>query len=443
MTHSQSAADPPSVDGGARGLSPGIALAALRVLLAAAVLLSADVWRAPLTVPAPGAPATAPALFGAPWLWLPRSAGVVHALVAVVVVSAALVLAGAATRASSTVLTLSLTVLLGLVQLQGTPVHVHHLAWMAALVAAGGAGGSFSVDALVRRWRGGDTGLRGARAGRDAGAAIALRAAALVLALVYFFPGLHKLVDAGSPFFDGASLQRLIRLKALEAGGDVPFGLDAHPALLVAGGAVVIGVELSMPLLACLRPWTAGVAALVLHAVFAVGFHMPFGVLAIFAPVFFLDEAARRASAGARHGVADRGGLSAAPRAGLAVAGVVLTGVVVAGALGEMRGYPFACYPTFAVPVPHAVPDLRVFVGAQASALPYGVLAPEDVRTAVVAAARRVRTAGDARRFLAWRMRDPRFAAAVAGARARVVLFDVNLDDMRRYNERTVSVDVP
>jgi hypothetical protein len=57
-----------------------------------------------------------------------------------------------------------------------------------------------------------------------------------------------------------------------------------------------------------------------------------------------------------------RGGRPAAPRAVApvgVVAAIVLVGEAVAGARGAVRGWPFACYPTFASPVPDEMPALE------------------------------------------------------------------------------------
>ncbi|HEY4220252.1 MAG TPA: hypothetical protein VGO62_02900 [Myxococcota bacterium] len=263
------------------------------------------------------------------------------------------------------------------------------------------------------------------------GASIVLAVAALALALVYFFPGVHKLADAGSPFLDGEALMRLIRLKSVEASAAVPFALDEHRSLLLVGGAVVVVAELAMLPLALWRPRIAFVVALGLHACFTIAFHMPFTLLVVATLVFAL--------------AADERSATMSSRSSSLVCAIVIGGATVAGALGAMSAYPFACYPTFATPVPVRVLDVRVDVERAGAWVPLArdLTAPLDVRTQTLARARAIRTSDDGAAFFAWRMRDARFAAAVAGGRARVVLVDFDLGFNRALGERAAFTSSP
>lgn len=197
-----------------------------------------------------------------------------------------------------------------------------------------------------------------------------------------------------------------MRLKAFEAGAPVPFGLDERPALLLAGAGFIIALEVLLPVFALLprlRP-VAGAAMIALHASLALVLRIPFTALAVFAVVFFLPVRWQRSDEEPR------------PSHASALAwALLLSGVVVAGALGETRGFPFACYPTFARRVPTAIRDVVVEVerAGRRTLLPMDALAPLDVRTAVLGAARTVSTPSKAQRFLEQRARDARFCDAL------------------------------
>ena len=380
----------------------------MRILVSVVVLGAAEVWRAPLLI---------------------EQTLLAEVLRVAVIGSAALSALGLFTRAATMAMAASLAVLFGIIQEQGTPIHVHHVVWLAVLMAASPAGAVWSIDSRRR----GTPGLD------DAAAAEAtLRWACVVLALVYFFPGLHKLVDHGSPFTDGTggeSLARLVRLKAIEAGAAVPFAVDRIPALLGVGGALVIIGELIVVVAALLRPRAGLVVVAVIHLAIVVVMHMPYTVLAVFGLVFALP---------ASHGLP----FATFRRAPVvsALASLMVIGIAWAGVRGDLKGYPFACYPTFSVPVPQRIRVLDVStyndVGALA-AMPHGVVVPDDLRTPVTFALRRVTTAAAAERFVAWRRKDPRFEAALSGARrVRVTIGVRDLSFVRAADATVLVVDV-
>lgn len=386
----------------------GVAL--LRILVGTVVLGAADVWRAPL---------------------LMDDAPVGQLLRAVVVVAAAMSTLGLLTRAATTVMAVALAALFGLIQQQGTPIHVHHVVWLAVLVAVSPAGSAWSMDARRRptTWEAG-TG----NASEDAAEAI-LRWACVVLALVYFFPGIHKIVDAGSPFTDGESLARLVRLKAIEAGVAVPFELDRRPVLLLVGGMATVFGELAVIVAALVRPRAGVVIVALIHLAIVVALHMPYTVLAVFALAFALPS-----SRGLPFRLFRR-----APRVS-AVASALVVGICWAGAREDLTGYPFSCYPTFSLPVPESVRVLDIAVFDDAGALvllPHTVVVPDDMRTPVTFASRQVITAAAAERFVAWRRRDPRFQAALAGMRrVRVIVVVRDLSSAHAPDVPVLVTDV-
>lgn len=408
---------PPALHGQSRLDAPR-ALALLRMLVSFVVLGSSEVWHAPLLVepldvPSPGASSIAVSSLALSVLGSLRHPAPVEALRAIVLAAAAMTFIGMWTRASSIFLAVTSCVLLGLVQTQGTPLHIHHLWWLAAVVAAAPSGAAWSLDA----WRRRAGAIRSVEPAAEAAAEAALRWACVVLALVYFFPGLHKLVDAGSPFLDGSALARLVRLKALEAGREVPFGLDGHPLLLVAGGVAVAVAEVVCGILALWRPRLGFFVVAGLHASFFVVLDMPYTVLSVFSFVFLLARS--------------RGLRPMLPRplpsevlVVVLVAAALVIGIAAAGVRGDLRSYPFACYPTFSVPVPTTILTVEVEIEREGrfAPLPHDVVVPDDLRSAVVFASRQIASSDDARVFLAHRAKDERFCAAVADAsRLRVV----------------------
>lgn len=375
------------------------ALATLRILVGGVPLLSGDVWRAPLVSPAP---------------W---------PLVAAALVAAAATCVGLFTRAASIALAACLFAIVDALQRGGTAVHAHHLAWLAAVVASAPSGAAWSIDA--RRGR--------AHAATPTDAGVAVLAASLVLAGCYVFPGIHKLFAATSPFFDADALARLVRLKAVEAGRDVPFGLDAHPSLLVAGAAAVVVVELALPFLAVVpRVRIVGaVVMLAFHAALGVVLAIPFTALAVFAPVLALRVHYARA-----------------PRPSppiLIVAAVLLGGIAWTGAAATTRAAPFACYPTFASRVPATIGDVVVEVvraDGSVAVVPADDFAPLDMRTAVIGAARRARDADGAVAVLRTRADDRRFRrhlTDVARVRFVVVRRDLAATGMPPIDRRVVA----
>ena len=314
-------------------------LALLRIWTAVVVLGAADVWHAPLQIPRSVDVQPLAGAWGAVLAVLPRTTPFLQGALAVTVLGAAATAVGVRTRLAAAVLALGLFVLLGLAQLWPTPIHNHHLVWFAALLAASPCGESLSVDAWLRKRRQRAAGRAAAPHAASAAAGFTLWFASALLAAVYFFPGVHKALDVGTPFFDSAALQRLLQLKAFEAGASVPSVLADHPqGVLWCAGAVVV-VEVCFVVLALRARWRRAcvVVMLALHAGLALSVFIGFSVLAVFAIVFALPVRRTTASASTR-GVAAVG----------LVGGVLLAGVALAGTQGTMRGFPFACYPTFA-----------------------------------------------------------------------------------------------
>jgi len=139
--------------------------------------------------------------------WLPLGViadpGLGQALAAILV---GLVVLGALGVRTPLVLGLATVValyVLGLPQNLGKVHHHHNAVWFLAILAASPSGAVLSVDAFVRRRRGEDD-----RA--PAGALAALRYVWALMAAIYLFPGLAKLVAAVMDGWASAEHQRLV-----------------------------------------------------------------------------------------------------------------------------------------------------------------------------------------------------------------------------------------
>lgn len=269
----------------------------------------------------------------------------------VALVASGALLLGVRARWAAGVLALLGLYLLGLAQLRGPVQHTHHLVWFAALLAVSPCDRAFAVE-------------RGPSAG--SGALTSLRAAWVLLACIYFFPGLHKLVSQG-PAWAGEHLRLTLYWKWAQAWGFVPLTrIDRQPTLLWLGGLGVLALELGAPLLLWDR-WTRmffALAALAFHAATALWMDIHFWHLAPMLVVLLpfpthpTPQDLRRATGG-EDAPGDRT-CTAHPSARLAVVSVLVAGAVLAGVTKQTQAWPFACYPTFDRTIGPWMPTLAV-----------------------------------------------------------------------------------
>jgi hypothetical protein len=348
-------------------------LAVFRMTVAAALLLAPDLYDAARWAELPAGLRAAPggllgALSGLPVT--PLAAKIATALS---LGGAALALVGLFTRAALVTATLSALYLLTIPQLHGWVTHNHHLVWLAALLCASPCADALSIDALRRP--------RAVPRSAVAYAAPLLFAWALV-AIVFFFPGLHKLLHSGTAWITSDNLANQMRWKWAQTGGLPPaWRVDRSPLLCHAGALGVVGFELSFGALLLsrrLRP-AAVACAWLFHLATAVFMRISFFSLAVCYTVFFdwhgavaaLRERLSALSPGLRPHVTPppRRARSAAERQAwsgralpvMVVGSVLVGGNLVEGALGRVNDWPFACYPTFDRLVGPEMPSLAAY----------------------------------------------------------------------------------
>ncbi|WP_343211027.1 HTTM domain-containing protein [Archangium violaceum] len=418
-----------------RGYLTGSAvdLAVFRITVFVVVLLSRDVYEAPVWAPTAEAVRSAP--IGLGWLapHLPLSSTWAWVALGVLVPSTLLSILGLFTRAATVLAATSLAYVLTVPQFAGTVLHTHHLLWFAVLLAASPCADALSVDAWLRARR------HGSQVAPDdaLGYGLPIRIAWVLVGLIFLFPGLWKW-SAGLDWALGGALRGQLYWKWAEYGGWRPWlRVDEWPGVLEAGGVAVMLFEplvLVGVLVPRLRPWTVG-AALLFHAATALVFRIEFSSLwacyTVFVP--WSRVLARVGLGGTTLGT---------PRAGhvrqwmpaAVTGGVLVLGALVSGAAGIRSGFPFACYPTFHTRAPAEIPalELEAHVGDRllrwdlasgASQRAWGTLwhlalRPEPSRIArwmevVRARHPELAAAGRLRVFRTWRAADPRASAEV------------------------------
>lgn len=312
--------------------------------------------------------------------WLSFSPETVTPLYWVAIVAVGLGTVGLFTRLAWGVAAVTLLYVLAVPQFVGSVFHYHHLYWFAALLAASPSGDALSVDAWLAARRGETL---------DRGPCVAyglpIRAAWALVGVVFFFPGLHKLLTSGGDWIFSDNLRNHMYAKWTQMAGFEPlFRVDRHPWLVRLGALSVVAMELCFGVLVMSRRgrWLAVGAALVFHQLTAYFMGIHFEALWI-TYVVFVDWAALARRAGLskrpapartvevnlRSGAAEAADeIEASPgeavdvparravRPGSArgfsgpaivVATVLLGGNVVFGVGGVSDGWPFACYPKF------------------------------------------------------------------------------------------------
>ena len=346
---------------------PALDLAALRITVACVLSFSTSIASAPQWAALPPAARTTPLGVGWLALHLPIDPDTVSAARVVFHLACGLGAVGLFTRASWMLVTVTAFFLLLVPQLGGAVFHDHHLLWLAVILAASPSGDALSIDAWLAR-RGGTP-----RPDRSRTHGLAVRLAWVVIGLVFFFPGVHKLAEQGLGWALSDNLRNQMWWKWTQDPSLLPaLRIDRHPWALHTLGLLTIAFELSfLPLV--LAPRTraiAVIAACLFHAGTQYFMGIEFSVLWATYPMFvpwsaLLDRVrharGHRGPTPALHARRE-GSLPSEPgvRALVAAAIPLLAGIVIFGAMGAMQAYPFACYPTFQWAPPDHMPALEL-----------------------------------------------------------------------------------
>ncbi|MCO4748327.1 MAG: HTTM domain-containing protein [Proteobacteria bacterium] len=310
------------------------ALAALRIVVAVLWLILPAVRTSPgwAEIPAVSMP------WGSAWLlpWLDTS--VARVAQAGVWLGASLGLLGVGARFGFALVTLCGAYLLAIPQFHGGVQHYHHLLWFAALLAVSPASDAWTA----RRWR--------PVSGRSVGWGVPTHIAWLLLALIYFFPGVHKLRVQGLDWA-GDNLTLLLYWKWAQSWDFVPLTrIDRWPTLLWLGGLAVLAFEIGAPLWIATRRLRLVFVCItgLFHLATMLWFNIEFWVLWVCFIVMWPfaepdDKPVKRPF-----------------RPAVAMGGVLLGGVLLSGLTATTQGWPFACYPTFEQPIDEWMPSLEI-----------------------------------------------------------------------------------
>src|SRR6187551_2820422 len=208
------------------------ALAALRVVVSALILISPELHQAVALSARPGLLDFVPEgahCFAALHL-TPSSA---QTLRLIALSSGALALLGFYSRAALALLTLSAMPLYALSQFSGAVMHDMHLFWFSGLLALSPCGDIWALDS----W-----GSEPQRAARQYAVPVGLCRA--FLGVVYFFPGLHKLLESGFQWASAPHVIAQMHAKWFELAEVPGLRIDRYPWLCSLGGHAVLLFEL-------------------------------------------------------------------------------------------------------------------------------------------------------------------------------------------------------
>jgi hypothetical protein len=236
--------------------------------------------------------------------------------------------------------------------MSGAVVHDMHLFWFSGLLALSPCGDVWALDGWGR-----------APARPAPEYAIPVRICGAFFGVIYFFPGLHKLLEAGFQWADAPNMVAQMHGKWFEY-AEVPWlRVDHHPWLCSLGGHAVLLFELCfLPLVSFRKTRTlAACLGLGFHWSTQVFFFIPFVSLwacyVVLAPWGVLQPRSAKKAPRAEKPVPNA---SKRTLPALLFAGLVLALAVVQGVRGQTQAWPIACYPTFAAITGDTLPDLLI-----------------------------------------------------------------------------------
>jgi len=266
--------------------------------------------------------------------------------------AALMLLIGFRTIRASMVVATSAVILMGVPQFFGKIDHYHHLVWFAALLSVSRCSDVWSVDALLRRRQG-----VASPSGPSKEYGLPLRLAMALIGLMYFFPGVWKVIIGGWDW-PGETMRYQMFAKWMSVDWIPLVRLDEVPALLSVTGTGVIIFELTFLFLIMSdrwRPWIA-FGGILFHIGIYVMMDINFWSLIVCYVVFIDGRVFARTRARERVASPPSVGDSAPATAqGPALVGATLILLSLLAGTTLIDSWPVAVYPTFAgVPEPNA-----------------------------------------------------------------------------------------
>lgn len=267
---------------------------------------------------------------------------------------------GLCSRLSLAVVTLAGLYVFGHSQIGGTVQHDMHLFWFTALLAVSPCGDALALDRRLARGRSVPVLAASTAHGSP------LQAVRLLLGVIYFFPGLHKLLASGPAWIFSDNLLNQMHWRWYQMGGFTPFiRVDRFPYLLRIGALFVVVFELSFFALALvprLRPFALA-GGLLFHGSTQIFMNLSFSSLWLcYTALVDWGALGRRLRGGAHAAAASASAAVRRAWPSQCVAVLLIAASAVQGARGSMQAWPFACYPTFERMVGPLIPDLRIEV---------------------------------------------------------------------------------
>jgi hypothetical protein len=315
-----------------------IRLDLLRIVVSVFLIITPEVWSAYTAFQSPPSGKI-------PWgfEWIVESIGFHQefALLSLVFVygGALLGVIGHWSRIGLAISSIGLYYLVGRLQMQGAPVHMHHLLWFSVALV-------FSPCTDVLRLGHRPTYAHGRKY------KMPLLILWGIIALIFFFPGWHKMTLGGSPWFSGETLYHTVLWKQQQYWDQnisVSFSQREPYAVL---SWIVIIFELGAPLILLWWKRTG------LFLILALGFHLGTALMLnihftnLWPCYVVLVPWERWISSSQPQNLRTR----------YWTLYPLLFGIVLAGVLRKTDGWPFACYPTFHQQIDSKMPLLSAMV---------------------------------------------------------------------------------
>lgn len=208
---------------------------------------------------------------------------------------------GLFTRTSAWVAVITGVYVLGVPQLFGKVNHSHHMIWFALLIACGPPSLALSIDGIFQAWRRADRGDVDAPK-PDFAHGLPIKIAICMMGLMYFFPGLWKVLAGGPEWVTPLNTARIMHGDWLMMGHWMPVvRLDGMPIVLFLGSVGTIVFELLFFPLAIFRRtrWMAALGGLAFHNMTYLNLGIRFGTVQAMYVIFidwfeFLRKVGRR-----------------------------------------------------------------------------------------------------------------------------------------------------